>query len=56
MTDEEYKEYIRNELDWIRDQITNHLPHRIDMIFWKILGTLLSLGGIMFLIIRIIGA
>lgn len=56
MTDEEYKEYIKNEFDWIRDQITNHIPHKIDMIFWKILGTLLGLSGIIFLITRIINS
>ena len=42
------------KLDRIEDHLVNHIPHKINNVFWKMLGAIFVFAGIIVTVIKLI--
>ena len=43
-----------DKLGIIETHVTNHIPHKIDRMFWKFLGIILIFAGIIIAVIKLL--
>lgn len=54
MCDNNWDKFCKSEFAWIREQLTNSIPHKINLNFWKMFAAMLGFGGLIVAILQLI--